>query len=571
MNSDQRIVTDKFGRQILADPFLNKGTAFSTQERNSLGLQGLLPPRIQTIEQQSTQAWDQICSRHSDLEKRRFLMRLFSVNRTLFYRVCVDHISDLLPIIYDPTIAQSIENYSHEFVDTADAVYLTPEDAQAGRIDSILQNAAAGRKIQLIVVTDAQAILGIGDWGTNGVDISVGKLMVYTAAAGIDPRCVLPVVLDVGTDRQSLLTDPLYLGVNHARNTRGDGEKEYLNLVDTFVEQSRRLFPRIYLHFEDFGRSHAHMLLNRYRGSGPVFNDDIEGTGIVVLGAILAALRVSGDRLANQRYVCFGAGSAGTGIVERVCDEMIREGLDPQQARARFWLVDRQGLLTDDMPDLTEAQKKFARPASEFTTFRPTTLAQTVEAIKPTILVGTSTVAGAFTQEIVSDMSSWCDRPIILPISNPTSKMEATAADLLTWSHGRALVATGIPSDPVKVAGQQFAIGQANNALIYPALGLGVIAAQARLVSDDLLNCAAHALADCANLQYSDTPDGRAILPPVSQLPQYSQTIARAVARRAVAQGLSPLTQKQALERVDELRWEPVYRPEVCADANNDQ
>lgn len=570
MDSTKSIGVDKTGRGLLEDPFLNKGTAFTLQEREELRLQGLLPPRVQTLDQQVRQAWQQVRSRTGDLQKRRFLQRLFDTNRVLFYRLVTDHIAELLPIVYDPTIAQSIENYSHEFVSPSGAVYLTQEDADAGRIGTILRDAADGRDIRLVVVTDAGAILGIGDWGTNGVDISVGKLMVYTAAAGIDPSGVLPVVLENGTDRAALRDDPLYLGVPQPRDTSKEGEERYLRLADAFVEQARRLFPGVYLHFEDFGRSHAHLLLDRYRESGPVFNDDIEGTGIVVLGAVLSALRVSGEALRDQRYFCFGAGSAGTGIVERVRDEMVRQGLSPEEARRRFWLVDRQGLLTDDLPDLTSAQKEFARPASEFDR-RPTSLGQAVEAVRPTILVGTSTVAGAFTEDIVRKMCSWCARPVILPISNPTSRMEASAADLLSWSGGRALVATGIPSDPVTVGGTMFEVGQANNALIYPALGLGALAAGARQVSDGLLGRAARALADCAGLTRNNTPDGKAILPPVSRLPEYSRTIAKAVAQEAVAEGLSPLTAEQADHRVDELRWEPEYAQETLLTETREQ
>ena len=541
----------KTGFELLNDPFLNKGTAFTQEERQKYGLVGLLPPNIQTIEEQAEQAYV-LFQQYPDLEtKRHYLMRLFSENRTLFYNLFSKHVEEFMPIVYDPTIAPDIEQYSQRYVDPQYACFLSvdrPED-----LETSLKNAAAGRDIDLIVVTDAEAILGIGDWGTNGVEISVGKLMVYTAAAGVDPNRIMPVVIDAGTNRQELLDDPLYLGERHKRVN----EDRYNAFIDNFVTTVEKLFPNLYLHFEDFGRSHAAAILDRYKNTYPVFNDDVEGTGIVTLAGILGGLNISGEKLVDQVYLCFGAGTAGCGIAERVLQEFVDQGMDREEARKRFYLVDRQGLLFDDMDNLTPQQKPFARKRSEFANADElTNLAAVVKTVHPTIMVGTSTVHGAFTEEIIREMAAHCERPMVFPLSNPTKLAEATAQDLLTWTDGRALVACGVPSDDVELNGVTYQIGQANNALIYPGLGLGALASKARLLTDQMISLAAHSLGGIVDT----TKPGAAILPPVSKITEFSERIAVGVAEEAIRQGLNREPIADAKEAVDALKWFPVYK-----------
>ncbi|GAA3621738.1 NAD-dependent malic enzyme [Secundilactobacillus similis DSM 23365 = JCM 2765] len=536
--------------QLLNDPFQNKGTAFTTAERRSLGLEGLLPPYVQTLDQQTEQAYAQFQAEATPLAKRRFLMTIFNENRVLFYKLFSQHVTEFMPIVYDPVIADSIEHYSSLFVDPQGAAFLSIDDPEA--IKASLTNAAAGRDIRLIVVTDAEGILGIGDWGTNGVDIAVGKLMVYTAAAGIDPSQVLPVVLDAGTNNQTLLNSPRYLGNRHERVTG----KRYDAFVDQFVTTAESLFDNLYLHFEDFGRDHAANLLAKYRDRYTIFNDDIQGTGIITLAAVLGALNVSKQSLLDQRYLCFGAGTAGAGIAKRVYDEYLQHGLTPAEAKSHFYLVDRQGLLFDDDATLTPEQREFARSRTEFNHPETlTTLAAVVSAIHPTILVGTSTQPGTFTEAIIRDMAAHTERPIILPLSNPTKLAEASAKDLLTWTDGRALVATGIPADDVTLNGVTYQIGQANNALIYPGLGLGVIASTATTLNDTMLSAAAHSL---GGLVDPDQP-GAAILPPVTQLNQFSTAVAKAVAQSAVDQKLTRTAVVDVSQAIADTQWVPEY------------
>ncbi|MFD1464580.1 malolactic enzyme [Lapidilactobacillus mulanensis] len=538
-------------QSIINNPFLNKGTAFTAEERASLGLAGLIPSHIQTVSEQTQQAYAQYQTKVSPLEKRIFLMSLFNENRVLFYNLFSQHIAEFMPVVYDPTIADTIENYSALFVQPQNAAFLSIDEPD--QVESILKNAADGRKIRLIVVTDGEGILGIGDWGVQGVDISVGKLMVYTAAAGIDPSEVLPVSLDAGTNRQSLLDDPLYLGNRHER-VRG---QRYDEFVDKFVNAAEKLFPNVYLHFEDFGRSTAAELLRRYQQKNVVFNDDIQGTGIIVLASILGALNISKQSIKDQVYLSFGAGTAGAGITSRIWQEMIQAGVDPEEARKHFYMVDKQGLLFDDMPDLTPEQKPFARSRSEFANADElTSLAAAVKAIHPTILVGTSTQPGTFTEEIIKEMAAHTERPIILPLSNPTKLAEAKAADLIEWTEGRALVATGIPTDPVEYNGVTYEIGQANNALVYPGLGLGAIASTAKVLNDQTISKAAHSLGGIVDPAQA----GAAILPPVSKLDAFSQTVAQAVAEDVVAQGLNREPIADAKAAVANEKWVPEYR-----------
>ena len=541
----------KTGFELLDDAFLNKGTAFTESERKKLGLDGLLPPCVEDIETQAQRIYRQMERKTSLIEKRRFLMEVFNFNRTLFFNVFSEHLVELMPIVYDPVIAESIEQYSGQFVNPQCAAFLSIDHPEL--IEASLKQAAGDRKIRLIVVTDAEGILGIGDWGTNGVDISVGKLMVYTAAAGIDPQTVLPVVLDCGTNRETLLKDPFYLGNRHKR-IYGD---PYYDFVNQFVETAEKLFPDLYLHFEDFGRSNAAAILKKYQKTYPVFNDDCQGTGIITLAGILGAMKINGEKLTNHTYMCFGAGTAGAGITDRIFREMVAQGLSEKEARKHFYMVDKQGLLFDDMDDLTPEQKPFARARSEFDNAGElNNLTAAVMAVKPTILVGTSTAPKTFTEEIVKAMVSWCEHPIIFPLSNPTELAEATAEDIIKWSDGKAMVATGIPAEPVEYNGVTYVIGQANNALIYPGLGLGSIAVNASLLTDEMISSAAHSLSEFLEINVK----GAAVLPPVSKLTQFSETVANAVAECAVKQGLNRVQTNDVKRTVQSLIWKPVYR-----------
>ena len=538
------------GHQILNDPFKNKGTAFTQEERQELGLVGLLPPYVQTLEEQAAQTYAHMHQKGSDLEKRLFLMEIFNTNRTLFYYLFSQHLEEFNPIVYDPTIADTIENYSELFVDPQYAAYLDINHPE--NIETTLKNAAGDREIRLIVVTDAEGILGIGDWGTNGVDISVGKLMVYTGAAGIDPASVLPLVIDAGTNRQSLLDDPNYLGNRHER-VRGD---RYYAFIDQFVETAERLFPKLYLHWEDFGRGNAANILNKYKTQIPTFNDDIQGTGIVTLGGVFASMDIAGEKLTDQVYLCYGGGTAGAGIASRVLREMVVDGLSEEEAYKRFFMVDKQGLLFDDMDDLTPEQRPFAKKRSDFANAdKLTNLLEVVKTVKPTILVGTSTQPNTFTKEVVEAMCENAERPVIFPLSNPTKLAEASAKDIIEWSNGKAFVATGIPSDDVEFNGVNYVIGQANNALIYPGLGLGMLASEASLLTDEMIGAAAHALSGIVDI----TKPGAPVLPPFKYVAEVSLKVATAVAKKAQEQGLARAAEQDMEKAVRDFRWTPKY------------
>ena len=538
------------GHEILNNPFKNKGTAFTQEERQELGLVGLLPPYVQTLEEQAAQTYAHMHQKANDLEKRLFLMEIFNTNRTLFYYLFSQHLEEFNPIVYDPTIADTIENYSELFVDPQYAAYLDINHPE--NIEATLKNAAGDRDIRLIVVTDAEGILGIGDWGTNGVDISVGKLMVYTGAAGIDPASVLPLVIDAGTNRQSLLDDPNYLGNRHER-VRGD---RYYAFIDQFVETAERLFPKLYLHWEDFGRGNAANILNKYKTQIPTFNDDIQGTGIVTLGGVFAAMDIAGEKLTDQVYLCYGGGTAGAGIASRVLREMVVDGLSEEEAYKRFFMIDKQGLLFDDMDDLTPEQRPFAKKRSDFANAdKLTDLLEVVKTVKPTILVGTSTQPGTFTKEVVEAMCENTERPVIFPLSNPTKLAEATAKDLIEWSNGKAFVATGIPSDDIEYNGVNYVIGQANNALIYPGLGLGMLASEASLLTDKMIGAAAHALSGIVDI----TKPGAPVLPPFKYVAEVSLKVATAVAKKAQEQGLARAAEQDMEKAVRDFRWTPKY------------
>lgn len=537
-------------QSILNNPFLNKGTAFTKEERKELGLTGTLPSTVQTLEEQAKQAYGQFQRIKPLLEKRIFLMNLFNTNRTLFFKLMGQHIKEFMPIVYDPVVAESIEQYNELFLQPQNAAFISIDEPE--NVEAALANAADGRDIRLVVVTDAEAILGMGDWGVNGVDIAIGKLMVYTAAAGVNPAQVLPVSIDAGTNNKKLLDDPLYLGNRHERVY---GEK-YHALIDKFVAASNKLFPEALLHFEDFGRSNASVILKKYQDKILTFNDDIQGTGIISLAGVLGAMNISKEKITDQIFLTFGAGSAGCGIANMLFDELVREGLSEEEAKKHFYLVDKQGLLFDDTEGLTDAQKPFTRKRSEFANADElTNLEAVVKAVHPTVMIGTSTQPGTFTESIVKEMAAHTERPVIFPLSNPTRLAEAKAEDLLKWTDGKALVATGIPVDDIEYNGVTYAIGQANNALVYPGVGFGAIAAKSSLITEAMLAAAAHALGGIVD---PDQP-GAAVLPPVSKLEEFSQTVAEVVAQEAINEGLTPADVKDAKKVVADAKWYPEY------------
>jgi len=548
------------GRSVLTTAMLNRGTAFTLAEREALGLTGLLPDGVSTIESQLHRAYAQYRRQPDDLAKNIFLGHVRDRNEVLFYRLLTDHIHEMLPIVYTPTVGTAIERYSLEF-GRPRGVYLSVDHPD--QVETAFRNYGLGPDdVDLIVATDSEGILGIGDWGVGGIAIAVGKLAVYTAAAGLHPRRVIPVVLDAGTDNPRLLAEDVYVGIRHPR-VRGE---RYDELIEAYVSTATRLFPNALLHWEDFGAANAHRILMKYTGTCCTFNDDIQGTAAVVLAAALCAVRATGTRMSDQTVVIHGAGTAGIGIADALRQVMIDEGLSGDEATARFYALGSKGLLTSNYPGkLRDFQVPYARQAAEVAGWRHDEdgrigLAEVVTRSRPTVLIGTSTQPGAFSEAIVTEMAAHVARPIIMPLSNPTSHSEAQAADLIAWTGGRALIATGSPFPPVDYDGVEYQVAQANNALIFPGLGLGVTVSRARRVSDGMLAAAANAL---AGLSDAATP-GAAVLPPVTGLRAVSAAVAEAVARAAQAEGLSDVPLDGLPERVREAMWEPAY-PKVEA------
>ncbi|WP_327011284.1 NAD-dependent malic enzyme [Dactylosporangium sp. NBC_01737] len=551
---DGSCVTSARGAEVLDTPLLNKNTAFTARERVELGLEGLLPHAVQSLEDQARRAYEQYHEQPSDLLKNVFLAMLQDNDEVLFYRLLAEHLQELLPIVYDPTVGEAIKRYSHEYRRPR-GVYLSI--AEPDRIGAAFDDLGLGAgDVDLIVASDAEEILGIGDWGAGGIGIAVGKLAVYTAAAGIDPGRVIPVSLDVGTDNEQLLNDPDYVGNRHSR-VRGE---RYDDFIDAYVQAATKRFPGALLHWEDFGPSNGRRILERYRDRLCTFNDDMQGTGAIVLAAALSAARVAGTRMRDQRIVIFGAGTAGVGIADQLRDVMVRDGLDKDTATRRIWCVDRQGLLADDMSGLRDFQVPYARPAAEAKDWArdgAIGLAEVVAGVQPTVLIGTSTVHGAFTADIITEMARHVDRPMIFPLSNPTERIEAMPSDLVAWTGGRGLIATGIPVAPVTYKGVAYNIGQANNALLYPGLGLGTVVARARRISDGMFAAAADAVAGLVDVS---TP-GASLLPQVQNLREVSATVAVAVAKRAVEEGLAQVPLTDPVQQVQDAMWQPQYRP----------
>ncbi|MGW7528722.1 NAD-dependent malic enzyme [Streptomyces sp. NPDC054783] len=545
---------------VLQDRNRNRGTAYTLEERAKLGITGRLPAAVETLEGQASRAYAQLKQKSSDLQKYIYLNEIHDRNQVLYFKLLADHLDELLPVVYDPTVGDAIQQWSVDYRDSR-AVYLSidrPDDVKA----SFESLGLGADDVDLIVVSDAQEILGIGDWGVNGTDISVGKLAVYTAAAGIDPNRVIAVNLDVGTDNEQLLNSPPYLGNRHARVTG----KRYDDFVALYLRTVSELFPNALLHFEDFGPSNARRILVENADKYRIFNDDMQGTGAIVMASVFSALKVTGGRWSEQRLVVFGAGTAGTGMADQIHAAMVRDGVTPEQAKSNIWLIDIHGLVTDDMADLPDYQRAYARPKSEVSAWADgeIDLLTTIRHVKPTILIGTSTVHNAFTEDVVRALAEGVDRPILLPLSNPTSRIEVMPSDAIVWSEGRALMAVGIPVGPVDYNGVSYEIGQANNALLYPGLGLGTIISGARHVTDGMLLAAAEAVAG----QVDVSRPGASLLPPVANLRASSATVAVAVARAAAQDGVATKTHENLIQAVQDAMWQPVY---PTSDAENVQ
>ena len=563
---------------VLDDPLLNRGVAFTPEEREALGLTGRLPSGVLSLEEQGRRAYAQLKRQPTDLAKNVYLEELHDRNEVLYYKLLADHLVELLPIAYDPTVGEAIERYSHDYR-RARGIFLSidaPDD-----IEKAFATLKLGPgDVDLIVCSDAEEILGIGDWGVGGIEIAVGKLAVYTAAAGIDPRRVIPVSLDVGTNNEGLLNDPMYLGNRHAR-VRGPA---YDAFIQKYLRTASSMFPNALLHFEDFGADNARRILVTYRDKYRIFNDDMQGTGAIVMAGLFSALKVTGTRWRDQRVIIFGGGTAGIGIADQVHDQMVRDGLNKHEATRNIWVVDLPGLLTDDMSEgVLDYQRPYLRPAAEAADWEKSPvevdpaaavrwpemaamraaradagiigLQTVVEKVKPTILIGSSTAHGAFTREIIETMTTGVDRPIIFPISNPTSRIEAMPTDIITWSKGRALLATGLPWEPFEYGGVTYYFGEANNALVYPGLGLGVIVSGASRVTDGMLQAAVEAVAG----QVDVSAPGAALLPAVENLRASSATTAVAVVKAAADDGVATKKPADPVQAVQDAMWQPVY------------
>ena len=536
---------------VLQDRYQNKDTAFSLDERAKFGITGRLPAAVETLDEQATRAYRQLEQQPSDLHKYIYLNGVHDRNQVLYFKLLADHLSELLPVVYDPTVGDAIEQWSIDYRDSR-AIYLSidrPQDVRAS-----FQTLGLGPDdVDLIVVSDSQEILGIGDWGVNGTDISIGKLAVYTAAAGINPNRVIAANLDVGTDNEDLLNNPEYLGNRHARRTG----KEYDDFIALYLKTAAELYPNALLHFEDFGPSNARRILVDNAKDYRIFNDDMQGTGAIVMASVISGLKVTKQSFADQRLVVYGAGTAGSGMADQIHAAMVRSGVTPEQATSQVWLIDVNGLVTDDMKDLPNYQAPYARPKSEVQGWADgkIDLLTTIKHVKPTILIGTSTDHGAFTKEVVEALAAGVERPILLPLSNPTSRIEVMPADAVPWSQGKALIATGIPVPPVEYNGVTYTIGQANNALLYPGLGLGTIVSGAKHVTDGMLLAAADAVAS----QVDMSEPGASLLPSVDNLRASSAIVALAVAKAAADDKVATKTHPDLVQAVQDAMWQAVY------------
>lgn len=544
------IETSITGKCLLTIPQLNKGTAFSEEERSEFGLTGKLPSHVETLEEQVERAYLQLQSFNTDLQKNTFLNKIHDTNQILFYGLIQNHEAEIIPIIYTPTVSVAVEKFSREFTQVR-GLYISYE--QRHRIEEILDN-RSNPEVDLIVASDGGGVLGIGDQGVGAMLIPVAKLMVYTICGGVNPLRTLPILLDVGTDNEALLSDPLYLGWRHPRITG----QAYDDFIDHFVKALKKKLPNVFLQWEDFNRDTARHILDKHRHEICSFNDDIQGTGATTLAALLAAIQVNNSGLSEQRIVIYGAGNAGTGIADQICDGMLRSGISLEEARTKFWLIDRYGLITEGSKDITAEQKLYARKETEFKDSN-LSLLEVINTVKPTILIGSSARSGAFTRDVVEAMTQYVERPIIFPLSNPTEKAEAFPSDLLLWSNNRALVATGTPFPAFEIQGKMRKIAQCNNALIFPGIGLAVIAIKAKQVTNNMLWAACEALNQCAPIHKD--PEGP-ILPPIEEAHISARHIAIAVAKQAIADGMAGVVLTTHVETViDELIWRPEYLP----------
>lgn len=551
---ERYIETSLAGKPLMTTPQLNKSTAFTYQERLDFGLLGKLPNRIETLDEQVKRAYAQYCTYTTKLKRNIYLNNLHDINQVLFYKLVSEHLDEMLPTIYTPIVGSAVKEFNTHFRQPR-GLYIAYPDMD--HIEEILAN-RSNPEIDIIVVTDGEGVLGIGDQGIGGIDIPIAKLMVYTLCAGINPLRTLPIQLDVGTNNQTLLSDPLYLGWRHERISGA----EYDMFIDKFIQAVKKKLPNVFLHWEDFGRNNARRLLDKYRDELCSFNDDIQGTGAVAVAALLAAIKANQSSLAEQHIVIFGAGTAGTGIADQICAVMVAEGLAETEARKRFWLLDRPGLLLANMAELTHAQQPYAHHPAEVKDWQiqqtdRIDLLDVVNNVKPTILIGCSAVPGAFTQEIIQNMAAHTARPIIFPLSNPTEITEAVPSDILQWTDGRALIATGSPFEPVEVKGRSIRVAQCNNALIFPAIGLGILAAQAKRLTDKMIWAASYALSEFAPVNQDPLAP---LLPPIISAKHIAKEIAMMVAKQAIADGVAQLTSEDSLaEAIDKLTWEPVY------------
>jgi malate dehydrogenase (oxaloacetate-decarboxylating) len=556
---DFRIITQKDGSQILETrysgkallsiPQLNKGTAFTHEERVLFKLEGKLPTRIETLEDQVKRAYLQFNSYHEKINQNLYLRQLLNTNQVLFYKLVSEHLHEMIPVLYTPIVGNLVQEYNERYLQPR-GLYIAYGDQD--RIQEILNN-RSNPEIQLIVVSDGQGVLGIGDQGAGAMAIPVAKLIVYTAFSGIDPLKTLPIMLDAGTDNQTLLDDPYYLGWRHRRMTG----KPYETFIDKFVCAVKQTFPHVFLHWEDFGRHYAYHNLKKYRDKICSFNDDLQGTGIVTLAAILSAIHQTGQPMDQQRIVIFGGGTAGMGVTNNICNALIRHGMPEATARKNFWIIDRNGLITEKTEEVTEAQQPYSRPIQEVTSWNckdpeNISLLETIQHIKPSILIGCSAQTDAFTEDIINAMSMHVKHPIILPLSNPTEKCEATPKNIMEWSRGQAIIATGSPFDPVDYQGHSHEISQCNNYLAFPGLGLGVIAAKVTSVNDNILWAASEALS-----QFSQQHNR--LLPRIEQAREASVAVALAVANSARTDGLSDVKPLEVKRCIAQHQWDPQY------------
>jgi malate dehydrogenase (oxaloacetate-decarboxylating) len=557
LNGDNCRETQARGLAVLNSPLLNKGSAFTAEERTALGLKGLLPPDISTLGAQVKRAYIQYERLSDALSKNIYLAALHDRNEVLFYRLFSEHLREMIPIVNDLTVGKAMEQY-HLECRPPRGVYLSIDQPE-GIEEAFANLGVSAGDVDLVLATDAEQILGIGDWGVGGIEVSIGKLAIYTAAGGIDPTRAIPVMLDVGTNRESLLGDPTYIGNRHAR-IRGE---RYEAFIDAYVKAVTTLFPNALLQWADFAPSNGRRILEKYRDRICTFNDDMQGTGAITLAAAISAVRVCGTPLRNQRVVVFGAGTAGVGVADQLRDAMIREGISKEDAARRFWCVDRQGLLNAEMDgQLRDYQVPYARPAAESKSWshngngNGASLADVVRRVNPTMLIGASTAAGSFTEAIVRDMAAHTERPIVFALSNPRAWAEANPADLLAWTDGRALIASGSPFAPVTYKGLTYVIAQLNNAMLYPGLVLGAIVARASRISEGMFVAAASAVSSLVTVRQP----GASLLPHIDDLRSVSMTVAVAVAETAVAEGLARVKFHDIVQQVQDAMWQPEYR-----------